>query len=128
MKEKTALMKMTIKYITESEIADLERLNEVVYDWNDPVSIENYIKANSDFHMGIARASRNSRLSRHYKMVLDEAERLMYMDLKQNNILQTWHQSHGRMIEALRNRDEATGIRAIEDIMSKQKKRIFGVE
>jgi DNA-binding GntR family transcriptional regulator len=124
----TLLIQLAIPRITEAEIQKLETLNQIVYDWNKPITIEQYIDANTEFHMTIAQAARNSRLIRHYSNLLDEAQRLIYMDLKYNAVLHTWQRSHQGLVEALKNRDEEAGKKAVEEIMANGKKRILGLE
>lgn len=121
------LLELAVRNITEAEIVRLEACQGVVYDWTNPDSIEPYIQANTEFHLGIAWASRNSRLVWHYQVLLDEAQRLIYMDLKYHNVLHTWHQSHARFIDAIRQKDVAAGIQAIEETMENGKKRILGI-
>jgi len=77
--------------------------------------------------MGIARAARNGRLYRHYSELMDEAQRMIYMDLVNNNIVETWKASHRRFVDALRLQDAAAGIQAIEETMEKGKKRVLGL-
>jgi DNA-binding GntR family transcriptional regulator len=50
----------------------------------------------------------------------------MYMDLKHNNVVLTWHSNHERIISAIRCRDEAAGVEAIQEIITNQKMRNFG--
>jgi DNA-binding GntR family transcriptional regulator len=122
----TGLFRLALRYISDVEISNLERLNDVTFNQEDPESIVQHLQANTDFHMSIARAGKNSRLSRHYQVILDEAQRLMYMDLKNNNVLLTWHSNHERIISAIRNRDEVAGGLAIQEIITEQKMRNFG--
>lgn len=122
----TTLMRLAIKHITDEEIDRMEKFQEYTYDLNDPVSIDNYIQANHDFHMAIAQATRNSRLCWHFQILMNDASRLTYLDVKYNNVLHTWHQSHQRFIDALRARDEVAGVIAIEEVMENAKKRILG--
>ncbi len=122
----SALLRLAIKRITEAEIQELERTQEVSYDHTDPDSIDTYLQANYIFHMTIAIASRNSRLISHYQSLLDEAQRLTYTDVKNNNVMPIWHASHQRLIDAIRDKDEAGGIAALEEIMENGKRRILG--
>ena len=122
----TGLFRLALRYISDVELRNLERLNDVTLNQEDSESIDLYLQANTDFHMCIAGAGRNSRLSRHYQVILDEAQRLMYMDLKHNNVLLTWHSNHERIISAIRCRDEAAGVDAIQEIITNQKMRNFG--
>jgi DNA-binding GntR family transcriptional regulator len=122
----TGLFRLALPYITEVDLQNLERLNEIAFMHDDPVSIDQYLQTNIDFHMCIASAGRNLRLSRHYQVILEESQRLMYMDLKHNNVILTWHSNHERIISAIRNRDELAGALAIQEIITNQKTRNFG--
>lgn len=122
----TTLMRLAIKHITDEEVDHIEKFQEYTCNLNDPVSIDNYIQANHDFHMAIACATRNSRLCWHFEILMNDASRLTYMDVKYNNVLHTWYQSHQRFIDALRTRDEEAGVAAIEEVMENAKKRILG--
>ncbi len=120
------LLRLAIQRITEAELQVMEKTQEVSYDLNDPQSVDDYFHANFVFHMTIATASRNSRLISHYHSLLDEAQRLIYMDMKNNNVMPIWHESHQRLINAIRNKDEAAGLAALEEIMENGKRRILG--
>ncbi len=120
------LLRLAIQRITEAEIRALEKTQEVTYDIRDPRSVDDYFHANFVFHMTIAAASRNSRLIAHYQSLLDEAQRLIYMDMRNNNVMPIWHESHQRLIDAIRNKDEAAGIATIEEIMENGKRRVMG--
>ena len=120
------LLRLAIQRITEAEIHALEKTQEVTYDLKDPQSVDEYFQANFVFHMTIATASRNSRLIAHYQSLLDEAQRLIYMDMKNNNVMPIWHESHQRLIDAIRNKDEAAGLATLEEIMENGKRRILG--
>jgi DNA-binding GntR family transcriptional regulator len=121
------LLKLAIIHITEAEIQELERNLDMEFDEKDPESIDRCVQANKDFHLGIARASRNSRLFGHYVSILEEAQRLTYIDLKNEDIIRTWKLSHSRFVDALRNKDEQAGVQAVIEVMENQKKRILGI-
>ncbi|MCL4561968.1 MAG: GntR family transcriptional regulator [Chloroflexi bacterium] len=122
----TGLFRLALRCLSDADIRQLMELNEVSFNQEDPESIAVYLQANTDFHMCIAKASRNSRLVHHYQAILDEAQRLMYMDLIHNNVLLTWHGNHERIINAIRNQDEVAGVNAIREIITNQKLRNFG--
>jgi DNA-binding GntR family transcriptional regulator len=122
----SALLRLAMQRITEADLQELQKTQEVSYDLNDPASVDRYFQANYTFHMTIAEASRNSRLVVHYQSLLDEAQRLIYMDMKNTNVLPIWHKSHQLLIDALRNKDEAGGIRTLEEIMENGKRRVLG--
>ena len=122
----TALFKLALKFITEADIELLHGYSQVEYDLQESNAIELYQQANYEFHMGIARIARNSRLYWHYNNILNEAQRLIYLDFKNNNILSKWQHSHQEVMQALRDRDLDAGMQAIEETLDKAKKRILG--
>ena len=119
------LIKLAVKHITDPEIDKLESYASIKYDWNDPTSIDAYLQANLDFHLDMARAARNNRLFWHYQTLLDEAQRLIYMDFTSTNVIPIWSVSHKRFTDALRYRDEAAGVLAIEETLENAKKRLL---
>lgn len=123
----SALFELAVERITNEEIEKIESYFEIGYDWNDPRTIDAYIQANYDFHMQIAYGSRNSRLILHYQHLMDEAQRLIYLDLKTTSVLKIWNKSHKRFTDALRARDAQMGIEAIKEVMENGKKRVLGV-
>jgi len=122
----TALFKLALKFINEADIELLHGYSRVEYDLQESNAIELYQQANYDFHMGIARIARNSRLYWHYNNILNEAQRLIYLDFKNNNILSKWQHSHQEIMQALRDRDVDAGMQAIEETLDKARKRILG--
>ena len=123
----TALFRLALRNISDPDIQVLDSYSRLEYNLNDGSAIEIYQKANQDFHLGIARIARNSRLYWHYSNLLNEAQRLIYLDFKNNNILPKWHTSHHEIMNALHGRDEEAGVQAIEQTLDKARKRILGV-
>jgi DNA-binding GntR family transcriptional regulator len=76
----------------------------------------------------LAKIAGNSRIYWHYAHLLDEAQRLIYLDFKNSNILGMWHNAHHGIVEALHQRDEAAGIQAIEETLELAKRRILTAE
>jgi DNA-binding GntR family transcriptional regulator len=120
------LFRMALKNITDSDVRFLEELNDEKLDLIRLENIDITLQNDTDFHMHIARASRNNRLVRHYKIILDESRRFMYMDLKRSKTIYSWYSNHILIIDALRKKDEIAGVNAIQEILNKQKERIFG--
>ena len=75
----------------------------------------------------VAAASRNSRLLWYYETLMNEAQRLFYMDISQHNREFQWGHGHEGIIQALRNRDEEAGVAAIRDTLERARKRVLGV-
>jgi DNA-binding GntR family transcriptional regulator len=122
-----ALFKLALRHITREEIELLESYSKVVYELDDPAAVEGYQQANLDFHLSIARLARNNRLYWHYTDLLNEAQRLIYVDFKRSNVLPAWQHSHEDILAALRDGDEIAGAQAIEQTLEKAKKRILGM-
>ena len=74
----------------------------------------------------LAAAGKNSRLLWYYEMLMNEAQRLFYMDITLHQNEFQWGHGHEGIIQALRNRDEETGMRVITDTLEKARKRVLG--
>lgn len=120
------LFEWAVKYITREEIDRLEKFAQIEYNLADAQAVENYLQANLEFHLIIARTARNSRIFWHYNGLMNEAQRLIYLDFKNSNILPAWHTSHSGITQALRSGDAASGIQAIQETLDQAKKRILG--
>ncbi len=124
----TTLYRMALKRISDADVHQLESYAKIDFDLNDPGAIDLILKTNQDFHLHLARIAGNSRMYWHYASLLDEAQRLFYMDFKNGNILPEWHHSHHGILEAIRCRDEAAGVQAIHDTLDLAKRRILGAD
>jgi DNA-binding GntR family transcriptional regulator len=124
----TALFKLALKKITPEDIDILEGYSRIKHDPDQPEAIYFYLEANLNFHVGIARIAGNSRLSWHYAKLLDEAQRLIFLDFQNSNIMPAWHTSHHGIVEALRNHDESAGVEAIEHTLELAKRRILSAD
>jgi DNA-binding GntR family transcriptional regulator len=120
------LFEWALKYITPEEIDRLEGFAHIEHNLADAQAVENYLQANLEFHLSIARMARNSRIYWHYNSLMNEAQRLIYLDFKNSNILPAWHTSHYGITQALRTKDTAVGVRAIQETLELAKKRILG--
>ena len=123
-----ALFKLALKRITLEDIELLERYSKVEFDPNNPDAVSLVMQANLNFHLHIARLAGNSRLSWHYERLIDEAQRLIYLDFKSNNILPIWHNSHHDILQAFHDKDENAGITAIKATLEMAKRRTLRAE
>jgi DNA-binding GntR family transcriptional regulator len=124
----TNLFHLALANLNEENIAILETLSLVEEDTSSPAELDSVMKTNELFHLEIARIAGNSRLFEYYRTLLNEAQRLIYLDLKNSNITHIWHTSHHTIMDAIRNRDEQTGIGCIREVLLKAKRRILGTE
>jgi len=124
----TTLFCLALGKITEANVAALESFSKVPVEVDSPPGLDVTMQANENFHLEIARIAGNSRLFEYYRNLLMQAQRLIYLDFKNNNIYRTWHTSHHEIIEAIRNRDEAAGLQSIRETLAKARRRILGTE
>jgi DNA-binding GntR family transcriptional regulator len=122
----TELFRLAIQNISDAEIDQLEKLSQVEADTKNPEYAENFLESNRKFHVALAAAGGNSRLLWYYEILMNEAQRLFYMDISLHRKDFRWGHGHEGIIETLRNRDEATGITAIRDTLENARKRILG--
>jgi DNA-binding GntR family transcriptional regulator len=65
-----------------------------------------FIQANANFHLSLAKTTRNRDLLEHLARNLDSTERLMYIELRSGRFHDNEFRTlHGRIVEALRKRD-----------------------
>ncbi len=109
-----AVFSRALEQITDGEIAQLERYLDITWTTQDVESAYRYIQANKDFHMEIARASRNSHMIWYYENTLNHTQRMQYLDLKTGGGPLAWQRDHVQIIAALRNRDKRALAEAID--------------
>lgn len=122
----TELFRLAVRNITDTEIDQLEKQSRVDGDATSPAYADTFLESNRKFHVALAAASRNSRLLWYYEVLMNEAQRLFYMDISLHNAEFRWGHGHEGIIAALRNRDEATGVATIRDTLDHARKRILG--
>ncbi len=121
------IFRLAVKKISDAEIDALETHNWVEADAKSPEHAEAFLESNRNFHSTLAAASRNSRLLWYYETLMNEAQRLFYMDISLHNKEFQWGHGHEGIIRALRNRDEAAGVAVIRDTLEKARKRVLGI-
>lgn len=96
---------LACKRITDSEVDDLNRLADVVYDRSEQPSLERFIQANRDFHFAIAKASGNERLYQLLIRQIDELERFFYLGARLRDVSSETKSDHHAIVEVLKSRD-----------------------
>lgn len=97
---------------TTSEIEHLESLAELHYEPGKRVTYENYLRANSAFHLALARCSHNVRLESMVMGVLDQLQRPMYLGLDFGLDCHQATSEHFDIVAFIKARD-AIGARAV---------------
>jgi DNA-binding GntR family transcriptional regulator len=124
----TTLFRLAMANLSDASIAILDGFSKVEFDINSPAAVDVLLQANENFHLEIARLAGNSRLLDYYRNLLNEAQRLIYLDFKNSNISRAWHTSHHELMDSIRNRDVESGVRYIRETLNKAKRRILGTE
>jgi DNA-binding GntR family transcriptional regulator len=101
---------LAARYVTESELSRLEVLAEVTLDPNDPQAIDSFFHQNREFHLTIARATRNRYLLEATERVFDQVDRILRSRLGMNHdSIERMREDHRAVVDALRSSDvEAT--------------------
>ena len=121
------IFRLAVKKISDAEIDELEKHNWVEGDARSMEHAEAFLESNRKFHSTLAAASRNSRLLWYYETLMNEAQRLFYMDISLHNREFRWGHGHEGIITALRNRDEMAGLTAIRAALENARKRVLGI-
>jgi DNA-binding GntR family transcriptional regulator len=93
--------------ITDEELDELDRLAAYSYDFEQKLSLDEFIAANRQFHSAISRAAGRDRL---YKLVshnLDELERFFYLGARIRDVNPETQSDHRRIVQVLSRRDPA---------------------
>ncbi len=121
----TELFRLAVRKVTDAEIDELERLSRAPGP-DSTASFEDFLQANLQFHLALAAAARNTRLVWYYTNLMNEAQRLFYVDISQNLQSLNWGHGHDGIIQALRNRDEDAGVELIRVTLENARKRMLG--
>lgn len=121
------LFRLAVKNISDGEIDELEKQSRMDGDSKSPDYAETFLESNRKFHVALAAAGRNSRLLWYYETLMNEAQRLFYMDVSNHQKDFRWGHGHEGIIQALRDRDEAIGVNVIRETLENARKRILGI-
>jgi DNA-binding GntR family transcriptional regulator len=121
------MFRLAVKNISDAEIDALEKQNLVDGDVNSPEYVDTFMESNRRFHIALAAAGGNSRLLLYYEILMNEAQRLFYMDMSLHHRGFRWGHGHEGIIQALRSRDEETGVSVIREALENARKRVLGM-
>ena len=121
------IFRLAVKKISDADIDELERQSQVEGDVKSAQYADTFLESNRKFHMALAAAGGNRRLLWYYEALMNEAQRLFYMDLSLHHQDFRWGHGHEGIIKALRSRDEAGGVTVIRDALENARKRVLGI-
>ncbi len=99
------VVELAVRRITEDELKELSRLAEVSYDPKAEPSISDFVDANRAFHLAIARASGNARLTDLVERQIDQLERFFYLGATLRDVNAETNSEHRQIVEILATRD-----------------------
>ena len=115
---------------TPPQLDELTRLGEESWSLSQAGDTnEQFVKANTEFHLCLARMTQNRELLSLAAGILERNERVSYMELRSS-----WFQPkeiqnlHGSIVDAIRRRDPAAARTAVIDDIQRGKTEIFGSE
>ncbi len=121
------IFRLAVRKISDAQIDELEKQSQVAGDPKSPEYAETFLESNQKFHIQLAAAGGNSRLLWYYETLMNEAQRLFYMDLSLHHQDFRWGHGHEGIIRALRSRDEQGGVSAIRETLDNARKRVLGM-
>ena len=112
-----AIARLALARITPAELDRLAALADPPNVVVEPRKIRRFIDRNREFHLGLARATRNERLVRLVERTLDEMTRLVAVSYETGE--------HLRVVEALRSGDEQRAAAAMTEHVLMTRERVF---
>ena len=118
-----AIAQLATRRATDQEIDQLKRLAErPLPSGKSPSEFTEFVQANTEFHLCLAKTARNRRLIELLRENLESTERLMYVELRSRRFRdKDFRALHGPIVDALRSRNPARVRQAVwEDIAEAQ--------
>jgi len=116
-----AVVRIAAGRVDEASMRQLDKVCSESYTPFDRHSEEKFLRANSEFHMLIAVATGNERLTSTVRNLLNEMERIFHFGLAARNRTEEMRHEHEALIVALAKGDAAAAEKAICDELSSSK-------
>lgn len=109
---------------TAEDIERLVAVAETRYTLGDPVTYENYLRANSAFHLALVRCTGNSRIESIVMSLLDQHQRPLYLGLGRGIDAEASTAEHLEVIDAVRAHDPVRAQTLMYEHISRGEQRI----
>lgn len=116
-----AVVRIAAGRVDEASLRRLDKVCSESYTPFDRDSEEKFLRANSEFHMLIAVATGNERLTSTVRNILNEMERIFHFGLAARNRTEEMRHEHEALIVALAKGDVTEAERAICEELSSSK-------
>src|SRR5690606_24590088 len=97
----SGLVPLAIDRMTPEQLDQLEALAVVTYDKDASSTLDQFIAANRDFHLAIARATGNTRLVALTESELDELQRYFYVGAQSRDVSLEANNDHLLIVQKL---------------------------
>jgi DNA-binding GntR family transcriptional regulator len=121
----TAAAELAAEHITEEALRELNALVAVRYTYRDRASYAQFLRANREFHVAVARASGNGRLALFVGKLLEDMERILHLGLDLRDSADEMAAEHAELVDALLRGDGALARRVVTDQLQTSRKRVL---
>ena len=108
-------------------LKQLDNLRQISYSQGDRRSCTRFIEADTAFHLGIARLTRNQMLFEAVHEARSQMERIMLAAIDINYFGEMPKQEHMNILKAIKDRDPVRARRAMHDHIMQSKDKVLGL-
>jgi len=121
-----AAAKLAAGKVDSGRLNELNRVCDAGYTPGNRASEAQFLKANKEFHVSVAKASGNQRLAAMLEGILDEMERLFHLGLAIRNRSEEMRHEHSSLIEALVSADGARAEKVTVEQIESARQMVLG--
>ena len=118
----TEAARLAAGHIDATHLRQMDAACSGTYDRRDQSSVSRFLRANSEFHLAVGRASQNARFADVLAPLLDEMERLLHLSLRASDRSGAIVHDHQRLITALEEGDAASAAAEAEAQLDKSER------